>query len=83
MQHSAHHHAVFGVLFLLGLIGTGLGLVLGLLSDSAPMTLAVGAGWFAGVVSTALQASAMTVVYYRLRVIKEAFRVDEIAATFE
>jgi hypothetical protein len=76
---------IFGVLFFLGVISIGVGLVLGVLLlvlASLPLlpTLLREA---AGVVTSGLSATAAAVMYYRLRSVKESIDIESLASVFD
>ncbi len=76
---------VFGVLFILGILAFGVGLVLGLFSislSSLPI-LATVVREGAGVVTSGLSATAAAVMYYRLRSVKESVDIENIASVFD
>jgi hypothetical protein len=76
---------VFGVLFILGLINFGVGIVFGLmmLALASIPVLPTLISEAAGVVAGGLSATAAAVMYYRLRSVKESIDVDSLASVFD
>jgi hypothetical protein len=68
---------IFGVLFLLGFINVGLGLVFAFLPVVGTFL-----GTIFNLVMTGVFATACAVVYYRLRSLKESIDVDQISSVF-
>jgi hypothetical protein len=76
---------VFAVLFILGVLAFGVGIVLGLFSiglSSIPI-LATLVREGAAVVTSGLSATAAAVMYYRLRSVKESVDIESIASVFD
>jgi hypothetical protein len=76
---------VFGILFILGLINFGVGIVFGLmmLALASIPVLPTLLNQAAGVVAGGLSATAAAVMYYRLRSVKESIDVDSLASVFD
>lgn len=72
---------IFGVLFVLVVLGFGAGFVAGLVSAGNPTLLQV-LGGIISLLGTGLSATATSVMYYRLRSIKESIDVDQISSVF-
>ncbi len=74
---------LFGLALVLGIIEVLLAVPLMVVYSGDPMSLvSVSLQWVIGVFNTALNATAMALVYFRLRVVKERFDVEGIAAVF-
>jgi hypothetical protein len=74
--------AVFGVVFLIGIISFAISYVLSLAFMTFTGLTFVLVQWVVQAFTTALAACSMTIVYYQLRSGKEQIDVDEIAAAF-
>ena len=73
---------IFFVVFVLGMLGFALGLgagLLGLLNKAVEIVVTL----IVQVLATGLSATAYTVMYYRLRSVKESLDVDQIASVFD
>jgi hypothetical protein len=84
--------AVFGVWFILGIITNVVTRVSGVVVEASMANFdsfeafrwfALGAGWVVTIVFTALEAVAVGVVYYKLKVKVEGVGEDELAAIFD
>ena len=79
---EGHRWDVFFVLAVLALLGIGLGVaagLLGLLNKAVEIVLTL----VVQVLATGLNSTAYTVMYYRLRSVKESLDVDQIASVFD
>ncbi len=79
---DGHRWDIFFVLVVLGLLGFGLGIaagLIGLLNKAVEIVLTL----VVQVLATGLGATAYTVMYYRLRSVKESLDVDQIASVFD
>ena len=74
---------LFGLTIVLALVQLAIGVPLMIVysGDAANLSY-VGLQWVMGVFNTSLSATAMALVYFRLRVLKERFDVEGIAAVF-
>lgn len=79
---DGHRREVFFVLAVLFLLALGLGLVAGL-AESLNKAIEIGLALVVNVLATGLSATAYTVMYYRLRSVKESLDVDQIASVFD
>jgi uncharacterized membrane protein len=75
--------ALFGLNFLVGLIGAGIGLVVGIIDEAAPGTVALVIDLGTDVFLGALGAVITAIAYHDLRVIKEGVNVDDLVRVFE
>jgi uncharacterized membrane protein len=75
--------ALFGLNFLIGLIGAGVGLVIGLLQEALPGTAGLIINLGSDVFFGALSAVVTAIVYHDLRAIKEGVNVDDLVRVFE
>jgi hypothetical protein len=81
---EGHRWEIFAVLFIIGMIGSGIGFVVGmafgLLGKAEQARLF---GQLLGIVIGGLSATAPALMYYRLRSVKESVDVRSIASVFD
>jgi len=81
---EGYRWTVFGVLFVIGVINGGIGMVIGLLfAASGHPEKAQLVGQIVGILVGGLAATAPAVMYYRLRSVKESVDVRDIASVFD
>jgi uncharacterized membrane protein len=81
---EGHRWDVFGVLFVIGLLGGGIGFVIGIIAASIGQGQnAQLFGQILGILVGGLNATAPAVMYYGLRRVKESIDVRDIASVFD
>jgi hypothetical protein len=72
---------IFGIIFTLALINTGLEVVLNMALSGNPTVLMAVTG-LKSILTVGISATATAVMYYRLRSVKESIDVDQISSVF-